>query len=90
MNCSECKYSKTIPGDCHLSCNVINEHVGFEKLSSIQKVNLTTICVLNKAELFESKNILEIDTHGFRKGWADWPLNFDPIWINYCKLFQNK
>jgi hypothetical protein len=33
----------------------------------------------------DDENLLEINEHGFKNGWATWPVNFDPIWIK-CTL----
>jgi hypothetical protein len=29
---------------------------------------------------------VDINYHGVKNGWAFWPVDFDPIWINDCKL----
>ena len=36
----------------------------------------------------EDETFLMIDPHGFRKGWAMWPINFDPTWV-VCTLPRN-
>ena len=28
--------------------------------------------------------------HGIRNGWANWPINFDPIWIEHCPYYESK
>jgi hypothetical protein len=28
--------------------------------------------------------------HGIKNGWAFWPFNFDPIWLEACPYFQGK
>jgi len=33
---------------------------------------------------------VKLDSHGVKNGWAWWPLNFDPIWVNECKGFKEK
>ena len=27
----------------------------------------------------------KVNMYAFRKGWATWPVNFDPIWIEECQ-----
>lgn len=42
--------------------------------------------------------LVQVNDHGFNNGWASWPFNFDPIWIDSCdshlqekiKPFQTK
>jgi hypothetical protein len=26
--------------------------------------------------------------HGLQKGWFNWPINFDPIWLENCNGFE--
>jgi len=28
--------------------------------------------------------------HGIRMGWFLWPVNFDPVWLLTCKMFEEK
>ena len=28
--------------------------------------------------------------HGYKKGWFDWPYNYDPLWLEYCDGFKEK
>lgn len=28
--------------------------------------------------------------HGFEKGWCNFPVNFDPVWIKECGGFEAK
>ena len=30
------------------------------------------------------------DKHGEKNGWFQYPINFDPIWLNYCDGFKEK
>ena len=30
------------------------------------------------------------DELGIRKGWFDWPHNFDPVWLEECNGFDAK
>jgi len=34
--------------------------------------------------------IINADNHGIKNGWANWPWDFDPIWINSCDSYYNK
>ena len=37
----------------------------------------------------EKLNIL-VDGYAFKRGWADWPVNFDPRWVINCDGFEQK
>lgn len=32
---------------------------------------------------------VSLDPHGVRNGWAMWPFNFDPIWVESCNSYVN-
>lgn len=31
---------------------------------------------------------VKLNPHGVKMGWAYWPLNFDPVWIESCDGFE--
>ena len=74
-NCYRCTHRGTIPGSAHSSCEV-----------------LSTLSTTEMAELRESGKgpIVKVNPHGARNGWASWPINFDPVWIDKCKVFEDK
>ncbi|NTV47916.1 MAG: hypothetical protein HGB11_15670 [Chlorobiales bacterium] len=48
-------------------------------------------CVLNLTlPNGRSGDVIEIAGTGLAGGWAFWPINFDPIWIKDCVLFDEK
>ena len=87
-DCHKCKYSRSIPGDAHLKCeHPIGEAPDFGipimlKLISGQ-ANGFKVTGMTEGEL-------SINPHGIKNGWASWPLNFDPIWIDKCTLIKYK
>lgn len=38
----------------------------------------------------ETTHIVELNPHGVKNGWASWPLDFDPIWVEKCQCFRDK
>lgn len=30
------------------------------------------------------------NAHGIKKGWFNWPWNFDPVWLDSCSGFEPK
>ena len=40
----------------------------------------------------DSNHILtvKISSYGFKRGWANFPYDFDPIWIESCDGFESK
>lgn len=33
---------------------------------------------------------VSLNPHGVAQGWAMWPFNFDPIWVDRCNTYVNK
>lgn len=77
-NCYECKWRGDLLGDCHSKC----EHpvaTGPQGLAA---------CFVPEL----AKAILGVvgSSHGRRRGWFSWPLNFDPVWLESCNGFEKK
>lgn len=87
MKCHECIYKRTIPGNCHIKCvSPPTKDIWTNPLSEI--ISLYGKRIANNIPIDRKKFGIEIDNHGFHSGWANWPFNFDPIWINKCKMFE--
>ena len=31
---------------------------------------------------------IKLNPHGVKCGWADWPFDFDPVWLDSCNGFK--
>lgn len=84
MNCRECKHSRSIPGDTHLSCvNPLVEHHPDKYIS--------LLCIYRGVRSGAMKKMnVSCNPHGVNNGWCMWPLNFDPIWIETCVGYEEK
>lgn len=86
-NCYKCKYKGEVPGSAHSSCAhpVVPKGDAFGNLMAtfasvgrvMPTVNLEAAAKLNIAA----------NPHGIRKGWFNWPYNFDPVWLQRCDGF---
>ena len=77
MNCYKCKYRGKVAGSCHSSCRAIKD--GYHQLLAAYLVGVG-----------EEIPLMKFDSHGIAKGWCVWPLDFDPIWVKKCGLFEEK
>ena len=34
--------------------------------------------------------VVKAHDHGVKMGWFNWPIDFDPIWLEECKLYEKK
>jgi hypothetical protein len=66
-----------------LSSNCSDESKVFELeiLLSTHQVQLT-----NKTT---GEPLVKLNDHGIKNGWASWPMDFDPIWVEGC-IFETK
>lgn len=82
MKCYTCKFKGSVIGSAHSSCKVISETKAenssmLELLLATHQVKLTS----------GNEELIELDQHGVLNGWANWPLDFDPVWVNNCKFY---
>jgi len=33
---------------------------------------------------------IRANSHGIKRGWFNWPWNFDPVWLENCNAFTSK
>jgi hypothetical protein len=53
----------------------------------VHRLNLPGDCH-SRCNNFESN--VTAKAHGVRMGWFNWPLNFDPVWLESCDGFSDK
>lgn len=80
MNCHECQHARSIPGNAHTQC-------GHPKLAGGN--GLMALMVVMQCGKFKPFG-MTFSAHGIKNGWCNWPLVFDPIWVNSCNQFQAK
>lgn len=77
MNCYDCKHRRNLAGNCHSSCSALaKEDQPFAAFSVI----MTGKYLSN----------IQGKLHGVRSGWFNWPLDFDPVWVEKCNYFEKK
>ena len=93
MDCHNCKHVGNIVGSAHRCClhpavNALNSIVLVGQICSGNTKPLGS--VVNKENGEEISPIIKINPTGINGGWAYWPINFDPTWIETCLLFDKK
>jgi hypothetical protein len=93
MNCYECKFKGSVPGSAHSSCNFLKEIVGDKQGASLIELLLSAgtikLTATDKKTGVE-KPMVSLSEHGVKNGWANWPFDFDPIWVEECLLYNEK
>ncbi len=78
VNCYECKYRGTVPGNAHSCCRYPGNSTDiFDMFTSNNRDNAIKLNIKGNA-------------HGIRSGWFMWPVNFDPVWLESCDGFKKK
>ena len=84
-NCYQCEFRGTVPGSAHSSCNVV-KHI-LQGADSGKILELEFALATGQASITDNNEpAVKRDPHGVINGWANWPLDFDPVWIE-CSLF---
>ena len=87
--------------ECDLWKNVLDEKE--EVLSKLDEKEIFALALIARYKLYalmyanggklksdvNGKRIF-CNEHGMRSGWCDWPIQFDPCWIDECEFFEEK
>jgi hypothetical protein len=90
-DCYKCKWRGTIPGDAHSRCTHpdlkgAGDDVFAGIMAMFASVGRTSPQIHIQA--FLKKFEIRADPHGIKKGWFNWPWNFDPAWLENCNAFE--
>lgn len=83
-NCYGCKFRGTIPGSAHSCCTVLRTDTNNPDAPTIMLEAQIAAGQLSLVDKTTQEPLIKLTEHGVRNGWADWPLNFDPTWVEAC------
>lgn len=84
--CRECRHHSRLIGNSHIVC----KHPSLKALHDLQFASIAGIIggfapVIPTIDLNgDTIPIVKFNEYGVDKGWASWPYNYDPIWIEFC------
>ena len=88
FDCYTCKHRGSVPGSAHSRCN----HPSLKSLEDkpLLAVMATFASVGRVPPIAVTSKELNIkgDPHGIRKGWFNFPWNFDPVWLLNCDGYE--
>jgi len=90
-NCYQCIYRRDLPGDAHSRC--AHPLVGEQKdpLGEVMAILASVGRVSPRIDQKICDQLkIEANYHGIRRGWFNWPFNFDPVWLENCEGFKHK
>lgn len=81
--CIECPFKRNIPGDCHVAC-------GHPVANGERQMMILMLVITGKFDTIEKALGLQISPYGAASGWANFPVNFDPIWVTgSCSMLNS-
>jgi len=88
MNCNNCKHKGGIvPGSSHhISCNIFKELFESDMASEAEWLFLAGKFDI----LIDKQPAIKRNPHGIQNGWCDFPIQFDPCWIDDCKFYNDE
>lgn len=74
VDCHNCAFASNVSGSTHIQCNFVKEKLGPHAiLFAINPI----------VSLKDVKDVLGFgfNEHGVKNGWCQFPLNYDPVWL---------
>jgi hypothetical protein len=87
VDCYKCKFRGSVVGSAHSSCKILKQISDKEKTEQLEFMLAMGQVTLTNGE---NEPLVKLNPHGVKNGWAIWPINFDPVWIESCVFFKNK
>ena len=89
-NCYDCTHRRDLPGSAHSKC-------GHSLVAPIADNPLMNIAAIfagvgrhQPVTLTGGPLWIRGNPHGISHGWFNWPMNFDPIWLEACDGFEKR
>lgn len=84
QSCYNCKFRGTLPGTHHSRCNLIKETNQKESGAMELMLAMKQVSLINEGT---KEELVQLNPHGVKNGWASWPIDFDPIWVEKCSFY---
>ncbi len=84
--CRKCRHHSRLIGNNHIAC----KHPSLKALHDLPHAGIAGIIggfepIIPTFQLNnEMLPIVQFQQYGVERGWASWPYNFDPVWIQFC------
>lgn len=90
-NCYECKHRRPLAGNAHSKCMhpVINFMWGSTAGVLISLIGGVPPIIPTVKLNGDDVPVVQFNQHGIKNGWASWPFNFDPVWLEFCVFWVN-
>ena len=93
-DCYKCKYRAELRGSAHSQCTHPKaQPAKDDALGSVLAIlgGARGFPGLTEKSLDAAISLgIKLNLHGLRNGWANWPHNFDPVWLDACEGFTSR
>lgn len=80
-NCYKCTHRESLKYSAHSRCNAVTKENTMEDIFAYVVASDNR----NHPDVRVKGNLT-----GINNGWFNWPIDFDPVWVDECKFFQEK
>ncbi len=83
FDCFKCKHKNNLPGNTHICCKHPSTESALGALAGMLQIL--------SGQMPDEMNKLNIkgNEHGIKSGWFNWPIDFDPLWLENCDGFED-
>jgi hypothetical protein len=60
------------------------------KIAALELAFMTGNAKLTTQTENGEEDAIKLDPQGVKNGWANWPFDFDPVWVEKCDMFIDK
>ena len=83
-DCYTCQHRGSVTGSDHSSCNHPWLTVEYKTVAQLMVMKRGGF----KMTSGEQQLFVKLGEHGIMHGWANWPIDYDPIWIKECSVYK--
>jgi hypothetical protein len=83
-DCHNCVHCKNVPGSAHKQCTALGNPF---KVFMAFKLGTAIVEIKDGDESFEYP-VITLNPVGVKGGWANWPIDFDPTWVDNCIMYK--
>lgn len=84
-NCYTCQHRESALESDYSSC----KHPWLAGENAAVAQHMVMQCGRCKMINGEQELFVKIGEHGIMHGWANWPIEYDPIWVKECSVYQS-
>ena len=90
FDCYKCEYRGDLAGTSHIECNYPSTVLSKSNPLTGAMAIFASVGRVPPMQAQSRKLNIRGNEHGIKKGWFNWPWNFDPTWLENCDGYLSK